>query len=251
LIRVSSLPNVTALILAGGSGTRLRAVTDTPKPIVPAVERPYIYYLMEALQQAGIERAIICAGYRAELVVEAARECNPGLELIFSVEKEVLGTGGALRLASAQLETELALALNGDSFCDFELEAFLAFHRQHPGQVSILSTEVDDASRYGRMVFNGDGSVLRFEEKVSSPGRDWINAGVYLIPAIKLKQLPGKTPLSLERDVFPQWLNEGVYAFPVRAPFLDIGTPESYAAREDFIRSVKNRWLEKKSSKKL
>lgn len=248
---MSSLSKVTALILAGGSGTRLRSVTDVPKPIIPAEERPYIYYLLEMLLQGGIKRAIICAGYRAELVVEAARECNPGLELVFSIEKEVLGTGGALRLASARLETELALVLNGDSFCDFDLGAFLEFHGQHPGQVSILSTEVDDAGRYGRLEFGDDKRVSRFDEKGAGSGKGWINAGVYAIPSSRLKQLPGMTPLSLERDVFPQWLAEGVYAFPVRAPFLDIGTPESYAAREDFIRSVKIRRTENKPPKKI
>lgn len=233
--------DITAVILAGGVGSRLRTVTDIPKPVVPVRGRPYLFYVLEALKYQGIRRAVICAGYRSDVLVPAVEKWNPGLELAFAIEPELLGTGGALRFASGHIGTSQALILNGDSFCDAPLDPFLEFHADHPAAVSMLAVSVPDTARYGRLRI-GDGSRLeKFEEKGPS-GQGWINAGVYLAPAAALARIPETTPCSLEKEVFPLWLEQpGIFAFPVEAPFLDIGTPETYAQREEFLGAVRER----------
>jgi len=233
-----ALPEVTAILLAGGIGSRLKDITDLPKPIVPVFGKPFLFYLLQALKLNGIDRAIICAGYRSELVIATMQQWNPGLDLTFSIETTAMGTGGASRLAAQHLKTELALLMNGDSLCDFDLKSFVDFQRQHPGHPSMVVTPVADCSRYGRVLFSSDGKVDGFEEKNPLASEGWINAGVYLIPAGKLRDLPAQVPLSLEREVFPLWLGEGIHAFPVHAPFLDIGTPDSYLKKEAFVEKI-------------
>jgi len=141
-------------------------------------------------------------------------------------------------LAAQHLKTDLALLMNGDSVCDFDLRSFLSYHQQHPEHPSILAVHVANCSRYGRVHFATDGRIDCFEEKSPMESEGWINAGVYLVSLRKLSNLPSQTPLSLEREVLPQWLKEGIYAFPVQAPFLDIGTPESYLLKEAFIEKI-------------
>lgn len=239
---VTALSDITAIILAGGIGSRLKDVTDLPKPLVPVFGKPFLFYLLKALKMNGIERAIICAGYRSDLVIETMRQWNPGLDLTFSVETTVLGTAGACRVAAQHLKTEIALLMNGDSLGDFDLRSFFAFHERHAEYPSILVTQVVDCSRYGRVLFGADGRIDSFEEKSPVKSEGWINAGIYLVPARKLRDLPARTPLSLEREIFPRWLKEGVYAFPVQASFLDIGTPESYLQKEAFIQKIMPSW---------
>jgi len=213
-----------------------------PKAIVPVFGKPYLFYVLQALKDSGIDRVIVCAGYRSELLMETLRTWNPGLDLRFSVEAEPLGTGGALRLVAGLLQTDFCLVLNGDSFCDFDLDPFLEFHGRIPTKASLLAIHVDNCSRYGRLIFNETRQIIEFKEKdATDTTSGWINAGIYLLPTKKLRELPDRTPLSLEKEVFPQWLEEGAFAFPVKAPFLDIGTPESFAQKEAFIVALQNR----------
>lgn len=239
---MSTKTNLTALILAGGIGSRLRPITDLPKPIVPVFGKPYLFYVLETLKHSGIQRVIVGAGYRSELLVETLRQWNPGLDLSFSIEPEPYGTGGALRWASRLLQTDDCLVLNGDSFCDFDLDPFLEFRDKTPTKSAILSLRVDDCSRYGRLHFDADGRIIRFEEKNAlDTTSGWINGGIYLLPSDKLRQLPERLPLSLEKEVFPGWLAEGLFAFSIETLFLDIGTPESFAQKEAFITALQNR----------
>ncbi len=232
---------ITVLVLAGGVGSRLRAVTATPKPVIPVFGRPYLFYILEALKYQGLRRALVSVGYRSEVVIAEMTRWNPGFALSFCVETEPLGTGGALRRASAQIETDHVLVLNGDSFCDVPLDGLFAFHARHPGQVTMLATRVEDSSRYGRLAIGAGGRIASFEEKKEQAGLGWINAGIYLLPAWMLRNLADRVPLSLEKDVFPDWLQEGIFAHPAEAPFLDIGTPETYVQVEPFVAAMRRR----------
>ncbi len=235
------MSEVTALVLAGGVGSRLRGVTTVPKPVVPVLGRPYLAYVLEALRYQGVRRAVISTGYRAEVVRRELERWNPGMVLMFSEEAEPLGTGGAVRRAAAEVGTERVLVLNGDSFCDTPLGPFFDFHEGHPERVSLLAVRVDDCSRYGGLTLAEGNRVAAFAEKREGAGPGWINAGVYLLPTELLRRLPDRKPLSLEQEGFPLWLEKGVFAFPVDAPFLDIGTPETYVLMEPFIAAMRRR----------
>ena len=230
--------DLTVLILSGGIGSRLRGITATPKTIVPVEGRPFLVHLLDALKYKGLRRVVVCAGHGAGEVEAAVRNGNPGLELAFSVETSPLGTGGALRLSTERVETSHVLAMNGDSWCDFDLGRLLEFQKGHPALPTVVTTRVPDVSRFGQLETDDNHRVLAFREKCEQGATGWINAGIYLLPAVGLRDLPNQAPFSLERDIMPGWIEDGLFAFRSEAPFLDIGTPESFALKEAFVRSM-------------
>lgn len=227
------LAAVTALILAGGLGTRLRSVVaDRAKPMAEVQGRPFIHFLLDQLDAAGVRHAVFCTGHHGESVRAQLGTRFKGLELEFSQESEPLGTGGALRLALPRLRSGAALVLNGDSFFGTDLRAFWAAAEARGG-AALAVTPVADASRYGRVESDPEGRVLAFHEK--EPGSGQVNAGIYRIPAALLE--PWQGAFSLEREAFPAWIGQ-LWAIPADGPFLDIGTPETYAQAAAFFQSV-------------
>ncbi len=237
------LTTATAVVLAGGLGTRLRrAVADRPKVLAPVSGRPFLSYLLDRLQGAGVQRAVLCVGYLGEMVMDHfGREHHgrglPGrLEIAYSREEELLGTGGALRLALDEARSETLIVLNGDSCFDTELDAFAAAHLESGAATSLALAHLDDTRRFGRVELGVNQQIERFEEKGATGGPGWINAGIYLIErAVALEIAVGQV-MSLERDVFPLWAGEGrLCGHRATGAFLDIGTPESYARAESFL----------------
>ncbi|MGQ0636918.1 MAG: nucleotidyltransferase family protein [Planctomycetaceae bacterium] len=229
--------DVTALILAGGLGTRLRrVVADRPKVLAPVQGRPFLANLLDQLADAGLRHAVLCTGFCAEQVRETFGPRWRSLELEYSHEAQPLGTGGALRQALELSRSTTVLALNGDSYCDAKLATFFAAHEAGPFSGSLLLTEVADASRYGRVEFTTDGRLVSFVEKQAAAGAGWINAGVYLFERALFAEVPPGIALSLERDLLPQWAARSLLgADPCGEAFLDIGTPESYGMTEKFF----------------
>ena len=229
---------ITVIILAGGIGSRLREVTATPKTIVPVDGKPFLVHLLDALKSKGLRHVIVGTGHGAGEVEDAVSRGNPRLDVAFSRETTPLGTAGALRLAAGKAKTSHVLAMNGDSWCDFELEKLLSFQRSHPSRPTLIATRVPNADRFGQLELDPDGRILAFREKGAQSTAGWINGGLYLLPTSVLRDLPDRAPLSLERDVMPGWIEGGFHAFRSEAPFLDIGTPESFARKEAFVRSM-------------
>ena len=233
----SPLEGVSATILAGGLGTRLRSVvSDRPKVLAPVAGKPCLAHLLDQLARAGIRETTLLLGHAADQVQAAFGTEFDGMKLAYSVEAEPLGTGGALRLALPHLQHKTVLLLNGDSYCDVDLDALLAFHRAHSGFATLTLAEVSDGSRYGRVHLNEHRRIERFEEKGGASGPGWINAGVYLFARVALSEIEPGRAVSLEREVLPNWVSRGeVFGFPARGRFIDIGTPESYAEAEAFF----------------
>lgn len=231
---------VTAYILAGGFGTRLRqAVPDRPKALAEILGRPYIYHLLDSLARFGLKRVVLCTGHLAEMLEQALGCEYRGMELLFSREDAPLGTGGALRLALARHPAPLALCINGDSLTDADLCEFLQWftHRGEAGPElgALLLAPVDDAARYGSVTTDTTGRVLGFVEK-GQGGQGWISAGVYLLRPSCLEGVAPGQSASIEQDVFPRLAEQGALcAYRARARFLDIGTPESYAGAGRFL----------------
>ena len=225
-----------AAILAGGLGTRLREVlSGGQKVIAPVAGRPFLFRLLDQLADAGFRRVVLCAGHRARDVASAVGAAYRGLRVEHSEEKEPLGTGGALRYALPLLRTDPVLAMNGDSFCGVDLPAFRAAHAASGAPATFVVREAEDTSRSGRVELGEDGRILRFVEKAQGGGRGWINAGVYLLGRAALESIPEGRAVSLERETFPAWVGRGLRAFPTGGKFLDIGTPENYAAAQQFF----------------
>lgn len=224
------LKHISAAILAGGLGTRLRlVVADRPKVLADVCGRPFLAWLLDRLVNEGCSEIILCTGYLGDMVETTFGSSYRDCPLIYSREPSPLGTGGALRLAMPKFRNEHVLVLNGDSYCGADLAAFCDFHERLNADVSIVVAPVADCSRYGRVQTDAAGRVDAFCEKDSldhSPGQ--INAGVYLIRRELIAELPTGQSVSLERDAFPAWTSRSFWAYVVDAEFLDIGTPESF-----------------------
>ena len=227
--RKAKLKEITALVLAGGLGTRLKpVVSDRPKGMAEVVGKPFLTYILEQLKEAEVGKVILCTGFKGELIeCEFGREYR-GIPLEYSQENKSLGTGGALRLAYPKIESEEALVMNGDSYCQANLKRFIRLHRSHEANASILLTYSKDASRFGRVLMEESGRVLKFMEKAEEPGPGWINAGIYLIRKKLVKTIPHFREVSLEREIFPRWIGNRFFGFKNEGVFIDIGTPESY-----------------------
>jgi NDP-sugar pyrophosphorylase family protein len=228
---------VTAAILAGGLGTRLRpAVADRPKVLAPVGGRPYLTYVLDQLAAAHLREVVLLTGHGAGQVRDALGDDYGPLRLVHSAEPAPLGTAGALRLALPHLELPTILLLNGDSYCDVDLGAFRRFHRSG---ASLVVARVPDVSRFGQVRTRRDGRVVGFEEKGAAAGAGWINAGVYLLDRSLIEELPAGRPASLEHDLLPACVAaRRARGFARAGRFLDIGTPQSYAEAEDFFRDA-------------
>ena len=223
-----------AVILAGGFGTRLRPLTlDLPKPIVPIFDRPFLYYQTDLLRQVPeIDEVVLSLNYRPDRIEARVGDgTDAGVRLRYVVEPEPLGTGGAIKFASAGIEDTLVV-LNGDVLTGIDLQAVVRRHRERGARATIVLTPVDDPSAYGVVETDTEGNVLRFLEK-PSPEQitcDTINAGIYILEPETFDRIPNDTKWSIERRYFPSLVERGetFVAYVDRGYWLDIGTPESY-----------------------
>lgn len=233
-----SIRDLTAVILAGGLGTRLRSVvSDKPKVLAEVSGRPFLAYLLEQVLQAGIKQCVLCTGYLAEQVRGTFGDHWNGVKLEYSEEHQLLGTGGALRFALPMVSSETLLVLNGDSYCAAELHQFYAAHVAQRAQASIYLTEVPNTFRYGRVELGPDGMIERFEEKGATEGSGLINAGIYLMHRALLEALPKGKQVSLEKEVFPTLLGKRFFGYQgAKNIFIDIGTPDSFDRAQSLFR---------------
>ncbi|HLJ92059.1 MAG TPA: nucleotidyltransferase family protein [Gemmataceae bacterium] len=228
---------ISAAILAGGLGSRLRSVVaDRPKVLAPVYGRPYLTFLLDQLAEAGIAEVVLLTGYQAEQVRSTLGMTYAGMRLVYSQERSPLGTAGAVRWGLAKLSGSTVLLLNGDSYCDVNLAEFRSFHAQRAVDVSLVLAKAPAQSRFGTVWLDCQGRVERFEEKTADTGGNWINAGIYLLERRLIEEIPVERSVSLERDLFPAWIaRQRVYGFRCAGRFLDIGTPEAYAEAESFF----------------
>jgi NDP-sugar pyrophosphorylase family protein len=232
--------NLPALILAGGLGTRLRGVLpDLPKLLAPVDGRPFLRYLLDRLETAGVREVVLCTGHRADQIRAEFERHPTTMTLKFSHETQPLGTGGAVRQALNVTNAEALLVLNGDSYIDCDLHPFIEWHQAHGLPGSLLLTHVEDSSRFGAVVTDERGVIEAFREKEGRPVPGWINAGVYLLSRRLLEPLVAEQPCSIEKDLFPLWLKQGLAGYKVKAAFLDIGTPETLAQASAFLAGVR------------
>jgi mannose-1-phosphate guanylyltransferase len=220
-----------ALILVGGEGTRLRPLTSTvPKPVVPLVDRPFISYMLEWLRGHGVEDVVMSCGFLASGVRNVLGDGTGfGMRLRYVEEPRPLGTGGALKFAESLLD-ERFFMLNGDVLTDIDLSSQLAQHESTGARGTLALIGVEDPSAYGLVRLADDGSVKEFVEKPSPDQIDTnlINGGAYVLDRDVLELIQPNTNASIERDVFPELVGNGLYGFVADGYWLDIGTPDRY-----------------------
>jgi NDP-sugar pyrophosphorylase family protein len=231
------MSDVQAVILCGGLGTRLRgAVPNLPKALAPVAGRPFLDYLLAGLAAAGVREVVLCTGHLSEkITAEYGRKLSCGLSVEYSAEAAPLGTAGALKHAAPVIRTNPFLVLNGDSLVELDFGRMLAAHLACGASATIVLTEVPSPERYGSVAVDPNGEVCGFAEKTystisgSACGPTTVNAGVYLLDRRLLAKIPEAPPaVSLERQVLPTWIGQGLFGFVTQGFFIDIGVPEEY-----------------------
>jgi D-glycero-alpha-D-manno-heptose 1-phosphate guanylyltransferase len=225
-----------AVILCGGLGSRLRSLfPNIPKCIVPFKGKPFLKILIEVLIKKKINKIILCTGYLNHLLEKEIETFNASY-IIFSREAELLGTGGALKNAQKLVDNDIYIALNGDSFCDFDIEKLVDFHLKNSSDCTILVIK-NSGEKFDVGVITLDQEtrkILKFNEKELNNGSGYINAGVYILNKDMLPLIKQQT-FSFERDFIPEMLNKkNFFAFEVAGPLYDIGTPSGYNDFENY-----------------
>ena len=244
-MRGACLAGIDVIVLAGGLGTRIRAVLgDRPKVLAPVGDRPLLEHLLDGFEAYGADRVVLCLGHQAEPVIDFIRRQPPRrVAIVPVIEPQPLGTAGALAFARPHLRPGPVMVLNGDTLVDADLCAFVAFHRAAAGSdgtgvaASLLCLEMADTGRYGRVEVS-DGRIQRFVEKdAAAHGPGIINAGVYLLGSALLDTLVAGQPASIERDVFQRLPPGQLGAAVGRFRFVDLGTPASLDEAQSFFTS--------------
>lgn len=226
----STTEQIKAVLLVGGLGTRLRSVTSAPKPLAEVGGSPFLELLIRQLREQGIRRLVLCTGYLGDQVQHTfGGGSSLGVEIEYSREASPLGTGGAIKNAESHLaDVEQFIVMNGDSFLETDFPGLMNFHTQHGGLISMAVFESDNASRFGSVEIGAAGRVTGFREKTNCEEPGMINGGIYVFNRHVFTSIPEGVS-SLERDLFPSVLQQGVFAIKQSGAFIDIGTPEDYS----------------------
>jgi mannose-1-phosphate guanylyltransferase/phosphomannomutase len=227
------MPKLKAVILVGGPGMRLRPLTeDRPKSVVPVLNRPAMEHTFAYLRQHGIQDIILAINYLPDVLqgyLGDGSRC--GVRLTYCLEKEPLGTAGAVKNAAAYLDNTF-LVMNGDIFTDLNLADMLAFHKRNKARATISLTWVDDPSAFGVVDMDSQQKIKKFIEKppLADAPSHWINAGAYFLEPEVLPKIPANTHYMFENGLFPGLLAAGdpVYGYSYRGFWLDMGNPAKY-----------------------
>lgn len=230
---------IEAILLVGGQGTRLRPLTiSTPKPMLPVAGFPCTEHQIALAREAGIGRIVLGTSYKAEVFEDYFDHGqNAGVELVYAVEDEPLGTGGAIRNAANHLTcgpNDPVVIFNGDVLTGLDIAGLVDKWRQADADVALYLTRVEDPRAYGLVPTDETGRVLEFLEKPTTPEEivtDQINAGCYVFRRSVIDSIPDGIPVSVERETFPALLNSGATVIGVvdEGYWLDLGTPLAFA----------------------
>jgi mannose-1-phosphate guanylyltransferase len=221
-----------AILLVGGFGTRLMPLTrNTPKPMLTVAGIPVTEHQLMMAKAAGITQIVLATSYLSEVFTPYFGDGSKwGMSIKYAVEKEPLGTGGAIANAAQLLDTQESIViLNGDVLSSHDLAEQIRQHEAHDADVTLHLTQVEDARAFGCVPTDSQGRVTAFLEKMDNPITNQINAGCYVFNPRVLSSIPLDTVVSVERETFPKLVNSGakVYGYLENAYWLDIGTPKA------------------------
>ncbi len=232
-----------AVILAGGLGKRLKKVVrDRPKSMAPVLGKPFLEYQIKQLERYNIIEIVLCLGYLAYQIERYFKDGTKfDVNIRYAVEKEPLGTAGALKNAENYLEDEAFLVLNGDSYSEVDITKFIQFHKKKGGRGTILLTRVSQTQDYGLVKMDENKRITRFLEKPEKTlSSSIVNAGIYLLEPEVLNYIPQGKRTSLEREIFPYLLKKNLplFGYLTSDYFIDIGTPQKYAQIQEDMKGI-------------
>jgi mannose-1-phosphate guanylyltransferase len=234
------------ILLVGGRGTRLQPLTNgAPKPMLPIAGLPVTEHQILAAKAAGIHTIVLATSYLAEVFTPYFGDgARWGVKILYAIEKEPLGTGGAIRNAAELLannedtRNEPIVIFNGDVLSKHSITKQLAFHAEKEAAVTLHLITVEDARAFGCVPIDANGRVSAFLEKMENPVTNLINAGCYIFQPEVIAQIPLNQVVSIEREVFPQLVAQSapVFGYHEQAYWLDVGTPAAlFKGSADFV----------------
>ncbi|HOG19446.1 MAG TPA: nucleotidyltransferase family protein [Salinivirgaceae bacterium] len=227
-----------AIILAGGFGTRLQSViSDVPKPMAPVGDKPFLYYILKYINSFGLNRVVLSVGYRHETIIEYFGKKFENLELVYAIENQPLGTGGAVKFSSNSIKSDSFFLLNGDSFFKSDLRELANFHKQNKAKITLSLKELKNFDRYGSVETDKSGLVTQFQEKQFCKS-GLINTGVYVVDKDIVNSVSAEK-FSFEKDVLEKEVkNKTVYGTVSDGYFIDIGIPEDYEKAQSDVNQL-------------
>lgn len=223
-----------AILMAGGSGTRLRPLTcDIPKPMVPMLNRPMAEHIVNLLKRHGITDIIVTLYYLPHVIQNYFGDGSEfGVNIRYAVEEKMpLGTAGCVKAIEDQLD-ETFIVISGDSLTDIDLEAALAYHREKQSLATLVLTRVDNPLEFGVVITDEQGRIRRFLEKPSSSEvfSDTINTGTYILEPEVLRLLEPDKEVDFSKDLFPQLLrrNDPMFGYIASGYWEDVGNLQAY-----------------------
>ena len=236
-----------AVILVGGQAVRLRPLTtNTPKSMVPVLNRPFLEYVIWNLSRHGVKEIILAQHHLAGPIESYLGNGSQfGVRLTYVIEEEARGTAGAIKNVERYISGTF-LALNGDIFSDLDITQMVKFHKEQNATATIALVPVEDPSAYGLIEADLVGRVRRFVEKPdpSEITTNLINAGTYVLEPEVLAQIPSGVPVSIERETYPLLVSSGqpVYAFSFSGYWMDVGTSEKYLQLHSDLLAGRSTW---------
>jgi len=219
-----------AIILAGGLGTRLKdIIKDCPKPMADINGKPFLEYVLTFLEKQGIDRTIFSVGYKSRVIKDYFGENFNNMKLIYSVEHQLLGTGGAIKRGLDFVKDGDVFVVNGDTFFDIDLKKFYQFHKEKKADLTIALKIIDHSDRYGIMKIDKNFQIKNFTEKKCKNKKALINGGIYVLNKDFFLSFNLPEKFSFEKDFLEKYYNKcRFYGVPFDAYFIDIGVPDDY-----------------------
>ena len=227
------MKKLTALILAGGFGTRLQSVVkDVPKPMADVRGEPFLAHLIRYYQLQGVSQFVLSVGYKADTIIDYFGASFESVTIQYIREDQPLGTGGAIKHALNHLAADWlpSLIVNGDTWFEPNITAFATFARAQNTPVCLSVKPLPFNDRYGSVLLEANGNISGFRAEPSDHAN--INAGCYWIQPTALQTILASYPetFSFESNCLPKLAQAGqLSGYVVDATFLDIGIPADYA----------------------
>ncbi len=222
-----------AVIMAGGSGSRLRPLTiERPKPMVPIANKPVLGHILDLLKRHQITEVVITVQYLADLIQDYFGDgSSQGMQIHYSVEEVPLGTAGSVKNAQKFLD-ETFLVISGDALTNFNLTTLFDYHHSHGSLVTLALYNLPNPMDYGVITLDNNGRIVRFQEKPSRGQvmSDYINTGIYVLEPEVLDFVEPNTVYDFANDLFPMLHERGhpLYGYVAKGYWCDIGNIPEY-----------------------
>jgi mannose-1-phosphate guanylyltransferase len=227
-----------AFLLAAGTGTRLKPITDSlPKCLVPIDGKPLLGWWIELFVKHNIDEVLINLHHFPEKVKEYLERNSQSIKFNYFVEETLLGSAGTLRENKDFVRNEKEFfILYADNLTNVNLTRFLEFHRIHNNPFTMALFKTENPSACGIAVLDNKGVIIDFQEKPAQPKTNLASAGIFISEPEVLDLIPDKRVADIGFDLIPKLVKK-MNGKLINDYLIDIGTHNN-------LKRAKIEWLE-------